>query len=130
MGLRSFSVLEKEGGGMLMGAWEWPEPAHVSSSQGLTCVHRAQAILFLVLGGVCLMEDMLWLVSQLFMAQKKMPVCFLGLWLIHFFHIMKEILHSCKLARKLNTKAVSQSKPLVTEAKRNEAGVMESFNLR
>lgn len=30
------------------------------------------------------MEDMLWFVSQLFMAQKKMSVCFLGLWVIQY----------------------------------------------
>lgn len=54
--------------------------------KGFTCVPRAEASLFLVLRGVCLMEDMLQFVSQLLMAQKKMSVCFLGLWLIqHFF---------------------------------------------
>lgn len=58
-----------------MGEWEWPEPAHARSGQGLACVHRAEASLFLVLGGVHLMEDMLRSVSQLFIAQEKKCLC-------------------------------------------------------
>lgn len=77
MGFSSHSVLEKEEGrkgAHGISQWEWPEPAHASSSQGLAFVHRAEASLCLVLWGVHLMEDLLWFVSWLFIAQKKLCV--------------------------------------------------------
>jgi hypothetical protein len=73
LGIRSYSVLEKEGMGNAHGilGWEWSEPEHASSGQGLACVHRAEASLSLVLGGVCLTEGMLRFVSQLTNQEKK-----------------------------------------------------------
>lgn len=71
-----------------------------------------EASLFLVLGGVHLMEDMLRSVSQLFIAQKKNVCALPSVVAYTTFFSHNEILHSCKLARKLDNKAVSQSKVL------------------
>lgn len=111
MGLGSCSVLEQEE----VGRYSWESGSGLNLHmlevvKGLPVF--TEASLFLVLGGVHFMEDMLRSVSQLFIAQKK-NVCVLpSLVAYTTFFSHNEILHSCKLARKLDNKAVSQSKVL------------------
>lgn len=89
MGLGSCSVLEQEE----VGRYSWESGSGLNLHmlevvKGLPVF--TEASLFLVLGGVHFMEDMLRSVSQLFIAQKK-NVCVLPSLVAYttFFHIMK-----------------------------------------
>lgn len=89
---------------------EWAEAVLASTSRELVSTDRSQSLPG-SLGkwspgrhpGVC---------QQTVYGPEKSPRVSLAGGLHNIFHIMKEILHSCKLAGKLANKAVSQSKVL------------------